>query len=119
MQQMVMLTTNANNPQTRIAAGGARINYPTAIAVINRPPTKIYAPPPFKISSSSSRIILPVVEDAEVAVVVVRVGAAMAVDKCHLPKSSILPLVAPAPSPTSPQGFSRTIVSATPSSQIL
>ena len=36
--------------------------------------------PRFKISSSSSRIILPVVEDVEGVVVVVRVGAAMDVD---------------------------------------
>ena len=45
MQQMAMLTSNANVPRTRIAAGGARINYPVAIA---HPPTQIYAPPPLQ-----------------------------------------------------------------------
>ena len=48
MQQMAMLTTNANVPRTRIAAGGARINYPAAIAAIARPLTQIYAPPPLQ-----------------------------------------------------------------------
>jgi hypothetical protein len=42
MPQMAMLTTNANVPRTKIAAGGARTNYPAAIA---HPPTQIYAPP--------------------------------------------------------------------------
>ena len=45
MQQMAMLTTNANVPRTRIAAGGAQNNYPAAIA---RPPTQIYASPPLQ-----------------------------------------------------------------------
>ena len=71
--------------------------------------------PHSKVSNSNSRIILSAVEDKEV-VIVVRVGAAVDVDKCHLPKSSILPLVAPASSPTSLQGFSLITVSTIPTS---
>ncbi len=45
MQQMEMLTTNANVPRTKITASGVRTNYPTTIT---HPPTQIYAPPPLQ-----------------------------------------------------------------------
>jgi hypothetical protein len=48
MQQMAMLTTNDNVPRTRIAVGGARINYPAAIPAITCPPTQMYAPSPLQ-----------------------------------------------------------------------
>jgi hypothetical protein len=120
-QQQLPMQQMAISPPTPMSQGPE--SQPVEHGITTPPQLPVRQPrfmphPRFKVSSSSSRIILPVVEDVEVVVIVVRVGAAMDVDKCHLPKSSILPLVAlaPAPSPTLPQGFSHTPIRATPSS---
>jgi hypothetical protein len=117
-QQQLPMQQMAISPPTPMSQGPE--SQPVEHGITTPPQLPVRQPrfmphPRFKVSSSSSRIILPMVEDAEV-IVVVRVGTTMDVDKCHLPKSSILQLVAPASSPTTLQGFSLITLTAIPTS---
>jgi hypothetical protein len=103
MQQKVMLTTNANVLRTRITTGGVRTNYLTTVA---RPPIQIYAPPPLQVFQQLQPYY-PSHGGGQGGGRSCQSGCGQrGHEKCHLPKSNILPLVALVSSPTSLQDFS-------------